>query len=57
MPEIIETAVYRLDELSDAAKEKALRRYIGFLDAMRQLGNILGGGPLGGGGGGSSDDE
>lgn len=33
-----------------------LRRYIGLLDAMRQVGNILGGGPLGGGGGGSGDE-
>jgi hypothetical protein len=37
--------------------EKNLRRYIGFLDAMRQVGNIFGGGPLGGGGGGGGDDE
>jgi len=34
--------------------EQNLRRYIGLLDAMRQIGNILGGGPLGGGAG---DDE
>ena len=27
MPEIIETTVYRLDELSDAAKEKARAWY------------------------------
>ncbi|HVJ92728.1 MAG TPA: zinc-dependent metalloprotease [Labilithrix sp.] len=33
------------------ANEIALRRYIGLLDAMRQVGNILGGGPLGSGGG------
>jgi len=33
------------------ADEKAFRRYVGLLDGMRQLGNILGGGPLGGGGG------
>ena len=38
-----------------AAVQK-LRRYIGLLDAMRQVGNILGGGPLGGGGGGSGDE-
>ena len=36
-------------------KEKALRRYIGLLDAMRQVRNILGGGPLGGGGGGGDE--
>ncbi len=29
-----------------------LRRYVGLLDASRQIGNILGQGPLGGGGGG-----
>jgi len=28
-----------------------LRRYIGLLDGMRQVGNLLGGGPLGGGAG------
>ncbi len=28
-------------------KEKALRRYIGFLDSMRQIGKLLGGGPIG----------
>jgi hypothetical protein len=39
--------------VKSADAEKALRRYIGLLDAMRQLGNILGGGPLGGGGGDS----
>jgi hypothetical protein len=33
------------------ANEIALRRYIGLLDAMRQVGNILGSGPLGSGGG------
>lgn len=31
--------------------EQALRRYIGFLDALRQVGNLYGGGPLGWGGG------
>jgi hypothetical protein len=30
----------------------ALRRYIGLLDGLRQVGNIYGEGPLGGGGGG-----
>ncbi len=34
------------------AAEKALRRYIGLLDGMRQAGNLFGGGPLGGGSGG-----
>jgi hypothetical protein len=32
--------------------EKNLRRYVGLLDGMRQVGNLFGGGPLGGGGGG-----
>ena len=32
------------------ADEKTLRRYIGLIDGMRQVGNIFGGGPLGGGG-------
>ena len=35
----------------------ALRRYVGLLDATRQIGNILGHGPLGGGGGGGDDGE
>lgn len=35
----------------NAAAEKNLRRYIGLLDAMRQLRNLLGGGPIGGGAG------
>ena len=30
--------------------EKTLRRYIGLIDGMRQVGNIFSGGPLGGGG-------
>ena len=34
-----------------AITEKQLRRYIGMLDVMRQIGNLLGGGPLGNGGG------
>ena len=38
------------------ADEKNLRRYVGLLDGMRQVGNIFGGGPLGGGGGGGGDD-
>ena len=38
------------------ADEKRLRRYVGLLDGMRQVGNIFGGGPLGGGGGGGGDD-
>lgn len=33
-----------------------LRRYVGLLDAARQIGNILGGGPIGGGGGGGADE-
>jgi hypothetical protein len=37
--------------VKSADKEQELRRYIGLLDAMRQVGNILGGGPLGSGGG------
>ena len=37
------------------ADEKNLRRYVGLLDGMRQVGNIFGGGPLGGGGGGGGD--
>ena len=37
--------------------EKNLRRYVGLLDGMRQVGNIFGGGPLGGGGGGGGGDE
>jgi hypothetical protein len=35
---------------------KALRGYIGLLDALRQVGNIYGGGPLGGGGGGGGGE-
>jgi len=31
--------------------EKTMRRYVGMLDAMRQIGNLLGGGPVGGGAG------
>lgn len=38
--------------VKDDAAEAVLRRYIGLLDGMRQVGNIFGGGPLGGGGGG-----
>jgi hypothetical protein len=41
---------------NNATYEQNLRRYIGFLDMMRQVGNILGGGPLGGGGGGGDDE-
>jgi hypothetical protein len=41
-----------LPSVKSPEAEKALRRYIGFLDAMRQIGNLVGGGPLGGGGGG-----
>ncbi len=37
--------------VADPAAEKALRRYIGLLDAMRQIGNMYGGGPIGNGGG------
>ncbi|AKU98044.1 hypothetical protein AKJ09_04708 [Labilithrix luteola] len=33
-----------------ADQAQVLRRYIGLLDGMRQVGNIFGGGPLGGGG-------
>jgi hypothetical protein len=40
-----------LPEVKDPVAEKNLRRYIGFLDAMRQVGNLLGGGPIGGGAG------
>ena len=39
----------------DADAQKALRRYVGLLDTLRQVGRILGGGPLGGGGGGGDD--
>jgi hypothetical protein len=42
--------------IADAATEKDVRRYIGLLDGMRQVGNILGGGPLGGGQGGEGDE-
>ncbi|MBX3232699.1 MAG: zinc-dependent metalloprotease [Labilithrix sp.] len=38
--------------IADEAAEKELRRYVGLLDAMRQIANIFGNGPLGGGGGG-----
>lgn len=34
----------------------ALRRYIGLLDGVRQVGNIFGDGPLGGGGGGGGGE-
>lgn len=37
---------------SGVSNEQQLRRYIGLLDAMRQVGNILGGGPIGYGEGG-----
>jgi Met-zincin len=40
-----------LPVVKDNVAEQNLRRYIGFLDAMRQVGNLLGGGPLGGGAG------
>ncbi|MBX3209521.1 MAG: hypothetical protein KF764_31090 [Labilithrix sp.] len=40
-----------LPVVKDQVAEKNLRRYIGFLDAMRQVGNLLGGGPIGGGAG------
>ena len=40
-----------------SAADLALRRYVGELDALRQLGNILGGGPLGGGGGDGGGDD
>lgn len=40
-----------LPVVKDAAAEKNLRRYIGLLDAMRQIGNLLGGGPIGSGAG------
>jgi hypothetical protein len=50
------TLTGNLPVVKDQVAEKKLRRYIGFLDAMRQVGNILGGGPLGGGGGGDSDE-
>lgn len=39
-----------------AALQSQLRRYVGFLDGLRQVGNILGGGTLGGGGGGHGDE-
>ena len=42
--------------IGTAQDEKNLRRYVGLLDGMRQVGNIFGGGPLGGGGGGGGDD-
>ena len=42
--------------IGSPADEKRLRRYVGLLDGMRQVGNIFGGGPLGGGGGGGGDD-
>ncbi|MFO0737912.1 MAG: zinc-dependent metalloprotease [Labilithrix sp.] len=42
--------------IDDAAAKEA-RRYIGLLDAMRQIGNIFGQGPLGGGGGGGGGEE
>jgi hypothetical protein len=41
----------------DAAAEKEIRRYVGLLDAMRQVGNVYGAGPLGGGGGGGGGEE
>ena len=37
--------------------EKEVRRYIGLVDAMRQVGNVYGGGPLGGGGNGGGGGE
>lgn len=40
--------------IDDAAAKEA-RRYIGLLDAMRQVGNVYGNGPLGGGGGGGGE--
>ena len=36
--------------VKDPEKVRSLRRYIGLLDALRQLGILLGEGPLGGGG-------
>lgn len=35
---------------------ETLRRYVGLLDLTRQVGKILGNGPLGGGGGGGDDE-
>ncbi|MDB4941542.1 MAG: hypothetical protein JWP97_1076 [Labilithrix sp.] len=42
---------------NDPAADLKLRRYVGLLDGMRQVGNIYGGGPFGGGGGGGGGDE
>ena len=42
--------------LGDATATLNLQRYIGELDALRQLGNIFGGGPLGGGSDDGSDE-
>jgi len=36
-----------LPTVSSPEGEKNLRRYIGFLDSMRQIGNLVGGGPIG----------
>lgn len=43
--------------IKDPTAEATLRRYVGLIDGLRQVGNIFGGGPLGGGGGGGGDDD
>ncbi|MBL0198286.1 MAG: hypothetical protein IPQ09_29515 [Myxococcales bacterium] len=42
--------------VKNATAAANLRRYIGLIDGLRQVGNIFGGGPLGGGGGGGDED-
>jgi hypothetical protein len=46
-PELVLTAGQPVVKSEEALKE--LRRYVGLLDGVRQVGNIFGGGPLGGG--------
>ena len=49
--ERVTTLVAGSPVVKDATAEQNLRRYIGFLDAMRQISRIFGGGPLGWGDG------
>ena len=38
--------------VSDATRKAELEKYVGLLDTLRQVGSLLGGGPLGGASGG-----
>lgn len=49
-PELV--LVNGIPQVKAADQQAALRRYVGLLDGVRQVGNIFGEGPLGGGGGG-----